>query len=77
MDVRLGVSYSPKELTVELDEGTDVDALRVQVDEALSAGTGALWLTDRRGRQIGVPVDKLTFVEIGSPDTARRVGFGT
>lgn len=76
MEVRLGVAYSPKELVVELDDDADVAALRSQVDEALSAQSGALWLTDRKGRQIGVPVDKLTSVEIGSPDASPRVGFG-
>ena len=35
-----------------------------------------LWLTDRRGRQYGVPVDKLAYVEIGSSEASRRIGFG-
>ena len=76
MDVRLGVSYTPKELTIEFPEGTDGDAVRATIDEALAKETGVLWLTDRRGRQIGVPVSKLTYVEIGSPDAGHRVGFG-
>lgn len=76
MEVRLGVAYSPKELIVELDDDVDVAALRTQVDEAVEAASGVLWLTDRRGRQVGVPVDNVTFVEIGSPESAHRVGFG-
>ena len=35
-----------------------------------------LWLTDRKGRQVGVPVDKIAYVEIGSADDGRRIGFG-
>ena len=76
MDVRLGVTYSPKELTVELADDTAADAVRTAVDEALTNPDGVLWLTDRKGRQFGVPVSKLSFVEIGSPDDGRRVGFG-
>ncbi|HET9542225.1 MAG TPA: DUF3107 domain-containing protein [Acidimicrobiales bacterium] len=75
MDVRIGVTYSPKELEVELGEKADPDKLKAEIDTALS-GTGALWLTDRRGRQVAVPVDKVAYVEIGSPEDGHRIGFG-
>lgn len=76
MDVRIGVTYSPKELDVELPAGSETDAVRKQVDTALSGGAGAvLWLTDHKGRQVGVPVDKITYVEIGSSSAERRIGF--
>ena len=45
-----------------------------KVDKAFADG-GALWLTDRKGRQVGVPTDKIAYVEIGRPDD-RRIGFG-
>jgi hypothetical protein len=35
-----------------------------------------LWLTDRKGRRVGVPAAKLAYVEIGSASDERRVGFG-
>lgn len=75
MDVRIGVRNSPKELEVVLPEDTDSDAVREHVDAAFAAG-GTLWLTDRRGRQYGVPVDKVAYIEIGSTDAGRRIGFG-
>jgi Protein of unknown function (DUF3107) len=75
VDVRIGLTQTPKELEVQLDEGADPAALRQQVDQALADG-GTLWLTDRRGRQVGVPVGKLAYVEIGSPQDERRIGFG-
>lgn len=37
---------------------------------------GVLWLTDRRGRRVGVPVAKIAYVEVGAPTNERRVGFG-
>ena len=75
MDVRIGLTQTPKELEVQLGDEADADALRAQVDAALTAG-GTLWLTDRKGRQVGVPAEKLAYVEIGSPDDGRRIGFG-
>jgi len=75
VDVRIGVTYSPKELEVELGDESDPEALKKEIDAALG-GTGALWMTDRRGRQVAVPVDKIAYVEIGSPDDAHRIGFG-
>jgi hypothetical protein len=35
-----------------------------------------LWLTDRKGRRVGVPVVKVAYVEVGAPASDRRVGFG-
>ncbi len=76
MDVRIGVIYSPKELTVEVPDDTDPGALQAQVQETVASGNGMLWLTDRRGRQVGVPTDRLAYIEIGTPDDSRRIGFG-
>jgi hypothetical protein len=75
VDVRIGVTQSPKEIEIPLADDADPDKVRVYIETALSEG-GTLWLTDRRGRQVGVPVAKLAYVEIGSPDAARRIGFG-
>lgn len=77
MDVRLGVSHSTKELNVDVGEDGDADAIRAGLEEAMADPDGLFWLTDRRGRQIGVPVAKLTYIEIGSPEGAHRVGFGS
>ena len=76
MDVRIGVTYSPKELDLELADDADAEVLRSEVDSALAGGQDAvLWLTDRRGRQVGVPVGKIAYVEIGAPGADRRIGF--
>ena len=76
MDVRIGVTYTAKELTIELATDTDVAALRGDVDGAIGGKDSVLWLTDKRGRQVGIPTDKVAYVEIGSPETDRRIGFG-
>ncbi len=76
MDVRIGVTYSPKEIDIELDEKTDVKKLRAEIEKVLTTGSGVLWLTDRKERQVGVPADKVAYVEIGSPSGDRHIGFG-
>lgn len=76
MDVRIGVTYTAKEIDVDLGDEADPAKVRSDVEEALSTETGVLWLTDRKGRQVGIPVAKVAYVEIGSPRDAHRIGFG-
>ena len=76
MDVRIGIVQSIKELEVELGEDVDRDAVMADIEEALSNAEGVLWLTDRKGRRVAVPVAKVAYVEVGAPVSERRVGFG-
>ena len=76
MDVRVGVTQTPKEIHVELPDGADQEKLIADVEKALSEDAGVLWLTDRKGRRVGIPAAKVAYVEIGSPSEDRRVGFG-
>jgi hypothetical protein len=76
VDVRIGVTYSAKELDLEVPDGTSAEDLRKQVESALADDDSVLWLTDRKGRQVGVPASKVAYVEIGSPHEERRIGFG-
>ena len=76
MDVRIGVTYTAKEIELELGEDTNRDSLVKDVEAALSDDDKVLWLTDKRGRQVGVPSSKIAYVDIGSPHDERRVGFG-
>ncbi len=75
MDVRVGVIYTPKEIEVELGDDVDGDAIRKDVDAALSKGGTVLWLTDRKGRRVGIPAEKIAYVEIGTSGAERRIGF--
>ena len=76
MDVRIGVTYSPKELDIELADDADPAKVKAEIEANLAAG-GVVWVTDRRGRQVGVPADKVAYVELGTPDDDRRIGFGS
>ena len=51
------------------------DELARSVEEALADEHKVLWLTDRKGRRVGVPAAKVAYIEIGVTEE-RRVGFG-
>jgi hypothetical protein len=74
VDVRIGVTYSPKELDIELPDGVEPATIKKEIESALGSGS-MVWVTDRRGRQVGVPADKVAYVEVGSPENDRRIGF--
>jgi hypothetical protein len=76
VDVRIGVVQSPKEIELELPEGTDADQLTAQVEQAVGSDSAVLWLTDRKGRKVGVPSSRIAYIELNTTSDERRVGFG-
>ena len=76
MDVRIGVTQAPREINIELADSDDRGEVKAKVEAALTGSVDVLWLTDRKGRDIGVPSAKIAYVEIGTPDSERRIGFG-
>ncbi len=76
MDVRIGVTNTPKEITVELADDVDVDGLVAEVEQAVAGDAAVLWLTDVRGRRVGVPAERIAYVDLGAAGGARPVGFG-
>jgi hypothetical protein len=75
MEVKLGVIYSPKELEIEIDSSPDEVAKTVE--SALLADARVLWLVDTKGRRVGIPVDKLAYIEISEDNADKRVGFAS
>ena len=74
MEVRIGVVHTPKELAIEVAQSeAEVMAL---VDKAMADDDSVLWLTDVKGRRIGIPAGKLAYVEIDADAATKRVGFG-
>ena len=76
MDVRIGITHTPKEIEVEMPDDADRDDVVADIEKLLKTGDGVLWLTDRKGRRVGVPVAKVAYVELDPPVSDRRVGFG-
>jgi len=75
LEVKIGVIYSAKELSIELDGGK-ADEMVATIEDALKGGAPVIWLTDKKGRRVGVPSDKVAYIEVAEEDTAKRVGFG-
>ena len=69
------MTQAPREISVEVDDG-DRDDVKTRVEAALSGATDVLWITDKRGRDVGIPAAKIAYVEVGSADGDRRIGFG-
>jgi len=76
MDIRIGIVQSMKELDVELPEDANRDKIMKEV-EAVLGSDKVLWLTDRKGRRVGVPAARIAYVEFATPASERIVGFGT
>ena len=76
MDVRIGVTQAPREINVELADDADRVDLKSRIEAALAGASDVLWITDKRGKDVAVPSAKIAYVELGSPDSDRKIGFG-
>ena len=74
MEVKLGVTDNPKELEIDVNQSPDEVAKTVE-DAVASGSRGVLWLTDSRGRRVGIPTDRLAYIEIGEENPEKHVGF--
>jgi hypothetical protein len=76
VQVRIGVTHIPREIEIEMSDDTDADSVKAAVEAAVAKGSGLLWLTDRKGHQIGVAADKVAYIDVGSGSDHGRIGFG-
>jgi Protein of unknown function (DUF3107) len=73
VEVKIGVQYAPRELTLESAQTpAEVEAA---VTEAI-AKDGVLTLADEKGRKVIVPIAKVAYVEIAE-SVNRPFGFTT
>jgi hypothetical protein len=72
VEVKIGVQFAPRELSLESSQSPEEVAQAVSA--ALRADLGVLTLVDEKGRRVLVPADKLAYVEIAETEQ-RRVGF--
>ncbi|MBF6218228.1 MULTISPECIES: DUF3107 domain-containing protein [Nocardia] len=72
MEVKIGISDSPRELVINSAQTQEeVEAL---VSGAFGGDGGVLSLSDEKGRKFLIQAAKVAYVEIGST-TGGRVGF--
>jgi hypothetical protein len=75
MIVRIGVGDIAKEIQLEMSDDTDLEGLKSQIEAALESEKSIIWLADKDGREVGIPLGKITFIDIGS-QAAPKIGFG-
>jgi len=69
---RIGIADAGREIEVEVG---DRDEIVTRLEGAYNDGVSILWFQDAKGADIGVPLDRIAFIElVESPDKA--VGFG-
>jgi len=74
MEIRIGVVHTPKEITLEI-EGSAED-VKKSIEKALGNDDGVVWLTDKHGRTVGVPSERVAYVEVEPDGATKHVGFG-
>jgi hypothetical protein len=75
VDVRIGLSNTPREVALELDDDTDTAKLKAKIEAAVTKG-GMVGLEDRKGRQVGLVAEKVSYIDLGTKSDKGRIGFG-
>ena len=76
MDIRIGITQAVREISLEQSDD-ERDATKIKIEAALAGAVDVLWLTDKRGREVAVATAKIAYIEIGSVEGDRRMGFGS
>jgi Protein of unknown function (DUF3107) len=72
VDIRIGISNSPREITLESAQtAAEVEGI---VSGALQSDSAFIKLVDNKGKVFIVPVASFAYIELGS-ELSRRVGF--
>ena len=72
MRARIGIADTGREIEVEAGSR---DEIVKRLEDAFTDGVPILWFQDAKGRDIGVPLERIAFVElVESPE--KSVGFG-
>ena len=72
MDIRIGITNSPRELNFETDQSSaEIEKI---IATALESGAKTIRLVDDKNRVYLVAADTFAYIELGS-ESSRRVGF--
>ncbi|MGQ0849567.1 MAG: DUF3107 domain-containing protein [Actinomycetota bacterium] len=72
MKVKIGVADANRIVEVESDEPEE---LKASIEAAFAADRTILWFEDTKKRLVGIPRDKIAFIEIDQDAAGRTVGF--
>lgn len=73
MNVRIGIADTGKVVELDVD---DPAAFERSMDEAFAGDKAMLWFEDSKKRRVGIPRNRIGFVEIEQEGARVPVGFG-
>ncbi len=68
---RIGVADTDRVIEIDID---DHEAFVTEIEEAFATGKLMFWITDVRGRRVGLPLGRIGFVDVETAGE-RSVGF--
>ena len=72
MKVRIGIADTDRVIELETDDPTEYEK---SVEEAFSGSTALLWFEDAKGHRVGVPRERIAYVEVETKAEQPSVGF--
>jgi len=72
VNVRIGIADAAREVELELDDPAGVET---EINQAFADGIEVYWVTDTKGRRVGIPLGRVAYIEINS-EARSAVGFG-
>lgn len=76
MDIRIGVTDTPRELNLVLGTDADRDEIKSSISAAIGGASDTLWLIDEKGREVAVPASRIAYVELSAEGENNPIGFG-
>jgi hypothetical protein len=74
LKARIGIAETNKVVELEVADPTEFES---QVESAYAGDSSLLWFEDSKKRRVGIPRDRLGFVEIDIDADRTAVGFGS
>ena len=72
MRVRITMSRSPREVEMDIN---DLAGFKSEVSKLYADDQQIWWVTDIKGKELGLPVEQIGHIEIDTTDQERHVGF--
>jgi len=76
VDIRIGVTDTPREINLVLADDASRDDIKGAVSAAMSGASDALWLIDEKGREVAIPAARIAYVELSAEGETSPIGFG-
>lgn len=73
MKVRIGIADSTKVIELEVADAKEFES---SFSELIASNESLVWVEDSKKRRVGIPVSRVSYVEVETDDAKTNVGFG-